>query len=84
MFARKRCFWAAQADNRVKKTRGIHVRRFERLFGGWCHPQAYAEGGLKLKRWIEFARIMERGRLDMLFIADKIGMSMTDSTTILG
>ncbi len=51
---------------------------------GWRHPQAYADGGLNLKRWIEFAQIMERGRLDMLFIADTIGMPMTDSPETLG
>ena len=51
---------------------------------GWRHPQAYADGGLNFKRWIEFAQTMERGKLDMLFIADTIGMPMTDSIETLG
>lgn len=51
---------------------------------GWRHPHAYADGGLNLKRWIEFAQIMERGKLDMLFIADTIGMPMTESPETLG
>jgi N-acetyl-S-(2-succino)cysteine monooxygenase len=51
---------------------------------GWRHPEAYADGGLNLKRWIEFAQIMERGKLDMLFIADTIGMPMTESPETLG
>jgi N-acetyl-S-(2-succino)cysteine monooxygenase len=42
---------------------------------GWRLPEAYADAGMKLKRWIEFAKTMERGKLDMLFIADSIGTS---------
>ena len=37
---------------------------------GWRLPEAYADAGMNLKRWIEFAHTMERGKLDMLFIAD--------------
>jgi alkanesulfonate monooxygenase len=45
---------------------------------GWRLPEAYADAGLRLDRWIEFARTMERGRLDMLFIADSIGTHGAD------
>ncbi len=40
---------------------------------GWRLPEAYADAGMNFDRWVEFARIMERGKLDMLFIADSIG-----------
>lgn len=40
--------------------------------GGWRHPEAYADGGFDIARWIEYAQILERGKLDMLFIADTI------------
>jgi len=50
---------------------------------GWRHPDAYADGGLNFKRWVEFAHIMERGRLDMLFIADTIGVPGADSMETL-
>ncbi len=50
---------------------------------GWRHPEAYADAGLSLRRWIEFAQIMERGKLDMLFIADTIGLPMTHSEETL-
>ncbi len=46
---------------------------------GWRLPEAYADAGMKLERWIEFARTMERGKLDMLFIADSIGTSGADN-----
>jgi FMN-dependent oxidoreductase (nitrilotriacetate monooxygenase family) len=41
---------------------------------GWRHPDAYVDAGSNIQRWIEFARIMERGKLDMLFVADVIGV----------
>jgi FMN-dependent oxidoreductase (nitrilotriacetate monooxygenase family) len=40
--------------------------------GGWRLPDAYADAGQNISRWIEVARILERGKIDMLFIADNI------------
>ena len=40
---------------------------------GWRLPDSYADAGMRIERWIEFAKTMERGKLDMLFIADSIG-----------
>ncbi len=45
---------------------------------GWRLPESYADSGMRLDRWIEFARTMERGKLDMLFIADSIGTHGAD------
>lgn len=45
---------------------------------GWRLPEVDAGGALKLQRWIEFAKTMERGKLDMLFIADSIGTHGAD------
>ena len=36
----------------------------------WRRPEAYADAGLDIQRWIDCARILERGKLDMIFIAD--------------
>ena len=41
---------------------------------GWRHPEAYADSAENVARWTEFARTMERGKLDMLFIADSVGI----------
>ncbi|MEA3025038.1 MAG: hypothetical protein QOF91_323 [Alphaproteobacteria bacterium] len=41
---------------------------------GWRHPEAYADAGSNFQRWIEFAQALERGKLDMLFVADVIGV----------
>ena len=41
---------------------------------GWRHANSYADAGSNFQRWVEFARTMERGKLDMLFVADVIGV----------
>ena len=44
---------------------------------GWRHPDAYVDAGSNIQRWIEFAQTLERGKLDMLFVADVIGVPGT-------
>ncbi len=41
---------------------------------GWRHPEAWTDAGTNFRRWIEFARIAEDAKLDMLFIADQIAV----------
>lgn len=50
---------------------------------GWRLPESYPDGGYNIHRWSEFARTMERGKLDMLFIADGSGLSGTDDMNSL-
>ncbi len=44
---------------------------------GWRHPDAYVDAGSNIARWVEFAQTLERGKLDMLFVADVIGVPGT-------
>jgi N-acetyl-S-(2-succino)cysteine monooxygenase len=41
---------------------------------GWRHPDAWVDASTNVQRWIEFARIAEDAKLDMLFIADQIAI----------
>lgn len=41
---------------------------------GWRRPDSWVDGGSNFQRWIEFARIAEAAKLDMLFIADQIAV----------
>ncbi|HTH35263.1 MAG TPA: hypothetical protein VL976_12885, partial [Xanthobacteraceae bacterium] len=41
---------------------------------GWRHPDAYTDSAENLARWAKFAQTMERGKMDMLFIADSVGI----------
>jgi FMN-dependent oxidoreductase (nitrilotriacetate monooxygenase family) len=50
---------------------------------GWRHPDAFADAGSNFQRWIEFARIVERGKLDMLFVADVIGVPGVQNAEML-
>lgn len=75
--------WRYDSDEKAKMTN--HRRSQMKLavfmhgdsnyhIAGWRHQSSYSDGGLSLHRWIEFARTMERGKLDMLFVADTIGV----------
>jgi len=41
---------------------------------GWRAPDAWVDGGTNFNRWVEFARIAEDAKLNMLFIADQIAV----------
>ncbi len=49
---------------------------------GWRLPETYADTGMNIERWIEYAKTMERGKLDMLFIADSIGTHHADDAEV--
>jgi len=40
----------------------------------WRLPEAQADGGANFAHYVELARIAERGRFDMLFLADTVGL----------
>jgi alkanesulfonate monooxygenase SsuD/methylene tetrahydromethanopterin reductase-like flavin-dependent oxidoreductase (luciferase family) len=40
--------------------------------GAWRMPGVFSDAGDNVQRWIEIARLMERGKFDMLFIPDNI------------
>jgi len=45
---------------------------------GWRHPDAVADAGLRFERWVEFTRILEAAKFDMLFIADAVSAPGVD------
>jgi hypothetical protein len=51
---------------------------------GWRHPDSYVDSGTNLQRWVEYAQILERAKMDMLFIADTIGVPGADRTDLIG
>lgn len=38
----------------------------------WRHPEAQADAGINLQHYIELAQTAERGKLDMIFLADNV------------
>jgi alkanesulfonate monooxygenase len=52
--------------------------------GGWRHPDAVMDAGFNYDRWVEFARIVERGKIDMMFLADGNGVNGIENPELLG
>lgn len=50
---------------------------------GWRLPGSVSDGGQNIQRWIETAQKIERGKLDMLFIADAASPPGTDDLETL-
>lgn len=57
-------------DNRRKIKLGMFVRPAGHHLAAWRHPNAQADAGVVFERFIEVAKIAERGCFDMLFSAD--------------
>jgi len=51
--------------------------------GGWRHPDAVVDAGFNYDRWIEFARLVERGKFDMMFLADGNGVNGIENRDLL-
>src|SRR4051812_908142 len=51
--------------------------------GGWRHPDAIIDAGFNYDRWVELAKIIERGKLDMMFLADGNGVNGIENRELL-
>lgn len=51
--------------------------------GGWRHPDAVMDAGFNYDRWVEFAKIVEQGKLDMMFLADGNGVNGIENPALL-
>lgn len=51
--------------------------------GGWRHPDAVVDAGFNFDRWTEFARLVERGKFDMMFLADGNGVNGIENRELL-
>ena len=40
----------------------------------WRHPSAQADAGINFKHYVEIAQTAERGKFDMIFLADNVGV----------
>lgn len=54
-----------------------HMTPSNESHGLWRYPEGndVSRGYLRLERWLELARTLERGRFDMLFLGDTLGPS---------
>jgi alkanesulfonate monooxygenase len=50
---------------------------------GWRMPGAECDGGQNIRRWVQYAQMLERAKLDMLFIADGTGVTGSEDLETL-
>src|SRR5260370_9279150 len=62
--------------DRMSARRQIKLGMFLRPAGhhvaGWRRPEAWADGGLDFRKYVEMARTAERGLFDLMFSADAL------------
>lgn len=44
----------------------------------WRHPNAQADGGLNFQHYKQIAQTAERGKFDMVFLADVVAVAVGD------
>jgi FMN-dependent oxidoreductase (nitrilotriacetate monooxygenase family) len=57
---------------------GLNAGTLGGHLGGWRHPDAFPTTAMQLGNIIEVAKLAERGKLDMLFLADGNGVRQMD------
>ncbi|HEY0182477.1 MAG TPA: LLM class flavin-dependent oxidoreductase [Rhodopila sp.] len=61
---------------------GVNAVALGGHLGGWRHPDAFPTTAMNLGALIETAKIAERGKLDMLFLADGNGVRQMDKPAL--
>src|ERR1700734_3792694 len=65
-------------DSRMMRL-GAFVHETGQHVAAWRHPDAYAESGTVFAQAMDFARTAERGKFDLLFLADSAAVSVFGS-----
>jgi FMN-dependent oxidoreductase (nitrilotriacetate monooxygenase family) len=52
-------------------------------FGGWRHPDAWRDTVMNFQKTLEYARLAEKGKLDLVFLADGNGVKNLHKTDLL-
>ena len=46
----------------------------------WRHPRAQADAGINFQHYLDISRTAERGKFDMIFLADNLGVRREDAS----
>ncbi len=63
---------------------GAFVHETGQHVAAWRHPEAHAESGVSFAQMVETARLAERGKFDLLFLADSAAVSLAGSADARG
>jgi N-acetyl-S-(2-succino)cysteine monooxygenase len=61
---------------------GLNAVALGSHLGGWRHPEAWPETAMNLRVMIETAKLAERGKLDLIFLADGNGVRQMDKPAL--
>ncbi len=61
---------------------GVNAGALGGHLGGWRHPDAFPSTAMQLQNAIAVAQLAERGKLDMLFLADGNGVRQMDKPAL--
>lgn len=63
---------------------GAFVHETGQHVAAWRHPQAHARSGTSFAEMLETAQLAERGRFDLLFLADSAAVNLSDTPDVRG
>ncbi|MFO1086618.1 MAG: LLM class flavin-dependent oxidoreductase [Reyranellaceae bacterium] len=63
---------------------GAFVHETGQHVAAWRHPEAHTESGVSFAQMVETARLAERGKFDLLFLADSAAVSLAGSADARG
>src|SRR5258708_18611920 len=63
---------------------GAFVHETGQHVAAWRHPEAHMGSGVAFAEMVETAQLAERGKFDLLFLADSAAVNLTDSADVRG
>src|ERR1700722_7778754 len=74
----------AQSKQRRMMHLGAFVHETGQHVAAWRHPKAHAEAGVSFAQAVEVAQTAERGKFDLLFLADSAAVNLSGNADALG
>ena len=63
---------------------GAFVHESGQHVAAWRHPQAHMQSGTNFAEMVETAQLAERGKFDLLFLADSAAVNLSGSADVRG
>jgi N-acetyl-S-(2-succino)cysteine monooxygenase len=74
----------SEAKQERKMRLGAFVHETGQHVAAWRHPQAHAQSGISFAEMVETAQLAERGKFDLLFLADSAAVNLVGSADVRG
>ena len=74
----------SQSQQRRMMRLGAFVHETGQHVAAWRHPEAFAEAGVSFAQAVAVAQTAERGKFDLLFLADSAAVNLVGSADVRG